>query len=66
VRVVDHGSDALHTWTIVSRTEANAGSGRLAAESPIAKALLGHVRGETVTVETPRGPRQLTIQDLLP
>jgi hypothetical protein len=66
VRVLDNASDALETWTIVSPAEVDVSSGKLSVESPIAKALLGHVGGETVTAETPRGPRQFKIQELLP
>jgi transcription elongation factor GreA len=34
---------------------------RLSNESPIGKALLGHKRGEQVTISTPKGKRRLKI-----
>src|SRR4051794_26560759 len=56
VSVVDESSGREATWTIVGATEADTGAGRLSAESPVARALMGARPGETVTVETPRGP----------
>lgn len=56
----------VHTWAVVSPGEADAASGRLSTESPIAQALLGRVAGETVTAKTPRGPRRYTVMELVP
>jgi transcription elongation factor GreA len=64
-RVLDEQSGKLHTWTIVGATEANVSAGLLSAESPVARALLGSTPGSTVTVETPRGSRRYTVQELL-
>ena len=64
VRVFDVGSGKLHIWTVVRASEADAASGKLSADSPIARALLGRKPGEIVTAETPRGPRQLEIKEL--
>jgi transcription elongation factor GreA len=63
IRDVD--SDELHTWIIVGATEADRANGKLSAESPVAKALLGRAAGETVEVPTPRGVRRLKIERLL-
>jgi transcription elongation factor GreA len=63
--VVDEGTGDVHTWTIVGATEADLSSGKLSAESPVAKALLGHAPGEVVEVRTPRGARRLRIQRLV-
>jgi transcription elongation factor GreA len=46
----------------VGSAEANPAEQRLSNESPVGRALLGHKRGETVTVPVPRGPaRKLKI-----
>ena len=52
------------TWTISRSSPADSTRRVLSPESPIAKALLGHVAGELVTVETPRGLRRLQIQEI--
>ncbi|HLH64944.1 MAG TPA: transcription elongation factor GreA [Solirubrobacteraceae bacterium] len=48
-------------YTIVGSAEANPSEAKLSNESPVGKALLGHKRGEEVTVSTPRGERRLKI-----
>lgn len=42
-------------FKIVGSTEANSLQGKISNESPVGKALLGHVVGDTVTVETQAG-----------
>jgi transcription elongation factor GreA len=64
VREEDSGD--VQTWTIVGPTEADLAQGKLSSESPVASALLGHAPGDTVEVETPRGPRKYRIEKLLP
>jgi transcription elongation factor GreA len=61
----DLNTDQLHRWTIVGAAEADRSTGRLSAESPVARALLGHAVGETVELETPRGVRRLKIERLV-
>jgi transcription elongation factor GreA len=63
--IFDVGSGKLHTWTIVGATEADIGSGKLSAESPVGIALLGRAAGEEVAVETPRGERSYRIERLV-
>ena len=63
--VLDEGSGAVHTWTIVGPTEADLTQGKLSSESPVAKALVGHEPGDSVEVRTPRGARKLRIERLL-
>jgi transcription elongation factor GreA len=48
-------------YTIVGSAEASPGEMKLSNESPVGKALLGHKRGEQVTVATPKGKRNLKI-----
>ncbi|HWY91029.1 MAG TPA: transcription elongation factor GreA [Solirubrobacteraceae bacterium] len=63
--VLDEESDMVHTWTIVGSTEANLAQGKLSAQSPVGKALLGRGVGESVAVRTPRGVRSYRVQRLL-
>jgi transcription elongation factor GreA len=63
--VLDEASGKVQTWTIVGPTEADLAKGRLSAESPVAKALLGRAAGDTVEVETPRGPRKYRVERLV-
>ncbi|HWF74863.1 MAG TPA: transcription elongation factor GreA [Solirubrobacteraceae bacterium] len=63
--VLDEASGNVHTWTIVGSTEADLAHGKLSAESPVAKALLGHSPGDSIEVQTPRGPRKYRVQALV-
>ena len=48
-------------YTIVGETEADFTHGKLAATTPIAKALMGHKVGETVDAKVPQGILKLKI-----
>jgi len=63
--VLDEESGILHTWTIVGATEVDLAQGKLSAQSPVGKALLGRGVGESVAVPTPRGSRSYRVQRLL-
>ena len=63
--VLDEGSGAVNTWTLVGSTEANLAEGRLSAESPIGKALRDAKPGTAVEVETPRGSKTFVVKKLL-
>ncbi|MDX6633252.1 MAG: transcription elongation factor GreA [Solirubrobacterales bacterium] len=58
VHVKDQKSGDSQKFQIVGSAEADPGDHKLSNESPIGKALLGHKRGEIVTVEVPRGPKR--------
>jgi transcription elongation factor GreA len=64
VTVSDGDSGKEATYTIVGPTEADLSSGKLSAESPVAKALMGAAAGKTVKVQTPRGARQLVVKNI--
>src|SRR4051794_1658579 len=64
VQVTDVTSGRTNTYTIVGATEADLKSGKLSAESPVAKALIGTAPGDTVTVPTPSGTRELRVEGL--
>jgi transcription elongation factor GreA len=58
VHVKDQKSGDSRKFNIVGSAEANPAEQKLSNESPIGKALVGHKRGDVVTVETPRGPKK--------
>jgi transcription elongation factor GreA len=58
VTVADEASGREATWTLVGPTEADISNGKLSAESPVAKALMGRREGDEIEVQTPRGVRR--------
>jgi transcription elongation factor GreA len=62
VRVKDQKSGQSAGYQIVGSAEADPSQSKLSNESPVGSALLGHKRGDVVTVAVPRGPsRKLKI-----
>ena len=62
VHVKDQKTDKSTKFRIVGSAEADPSESKLSNESPVGKALMGHKRGETVSVSVPRGPaRKLKI-----
>jgi transcription elongation factor GreA len=62
VHVKDQKTDKSTKYKIVGSAEANPAENKLSNESPVGKALMGHKRGEIVSVPVPRGPaRKLKI-----
>src|SRR4026209_1947990 len=49
------GPDGSQSFTIVASTEAKDAEGRISNESPVGRALLGHKKGDSVTVTVPAG-----------
>src|SRR3954468_3767129 len=64
VNVTDVSSGRATSFTIVGPTEADLKNGKLSAESPVAKALIGSAPGDTVSGSTPRGTRQPRVESL--
>jgi transcription elongation factor GreA len=58
VHVKDQKSGDSKKFQIVGSAEADPAESKLSNESPIGKALVGHKRGDVVTVEVPRGPKR--------
>lgn len=48
-------------YVIVDHAEADPRRGRISQSSPVGRALMGHRPGDEVVVDTPAGPRRLTI-----
>lgn len=55
VKVKDLKSNSNHEFAIVGSAEADPANARVSNESPLGRALIGHKKGETVDVATPRG-----------
>lgn len=60
----DKAGDKVTEVTVVHRLEASIADGKLSAESPIARALLGAKQGQTVKLETPKGSKELEILEV--
>ncbi len=63
--VLDEAKGEVNSWTLVGSTEASLSEGRLSAESPIGRALLGAKVGKPIEIETPKGSRTFVVQKLL-
>lgn len=64
VTLLNHNNGKQVVYTIVAEHEANLREGKLAIGTPIAKALLGHKKGETVEVQVPAGLLRFEIVDI--
>jgi len=61
VTLADEETDEEQTFQIVGEDEADIKAGRLSVTSPLARALIGKGKGESVEVTTPRGPKSYEI-----
>lgn len=61
VTLQDDDSEDKVTYTIVGDTEADLKNGKISISSPIARALIGKTKGESVDVTTPKGTRTLEV-----
>jgi transcription elongation factor GreA len=61
VTLVDEDTDAKRKYQIVGDVESDAKHGRISLSSPIARALIGKGKGDTVEVATPGGSRSYEI-----
>ena len=64
VKVKNLNAGAVMTFTIVGEKEADFASGKLAATTPIAKALIGHSKGELVEAQVPAGVIKFEILEI--
>ena len=64
VKVQNLANNQVMEFTIVGETEADFAHGKMAATTPIAKALLGHEKGETVEAKVPQGVIKFKILDI--
>ena len=64
VMVADEDTDEEITYQIVGTHEADLDQGRLSVTSPLARAMIGKTVGDSVEVNTPRGPKGYEICDV--
>ncbi len=64
VKVKNLNNGMVMEFTLVGENEADFTKGKLAATTPIGKALMGHAKGETVEARTPSGIIKFEILDI--
>jgi transcription elongation factor GreA len=64
VKVKDLKNSSSHEFSIVGSAEADPVNQRISNESPLGRALIGHKKGETVDVTTPRGVVKYKIESI--
>jgi transcription elongation factor GreA len=64
VRLRDVDAKQTVEYHIVGSAEANPAEQKLSNESPVGQAILGHKKGETVEVKTPRGSLKYKILEI--
>lgn len=64
VKVENLANHQIMDFTIVGESEADFSKGKLAATTPIAKALIGHTKDETVEARVPSGVLKFKIIDI--
>jgi transcription elongation factor GreA len=64
VRLRDIEAKQTFEYRIVGSAEANPAEQKLSNESPVGRAIMGHKKGETVDVETPRGSLKYKILEI--
>jgi transcription elongation factor GreA len=61
VTLADEETDEEQTFIIVGEDEADVKGGKLSVASPLARALIGKGKGDSVEVSTPRGNRSYEV-----
>jgi len=64
VRLVDEESEEEVTYQIVSEYEADIKAGLISVTAPIARALIGKKKGDSVEVVTPKGGRSYEVLEI--
>ena len=64
VTFTEVGTDDAETYTIVGSDESDPLNGKISNDSPIAQALLGKKKGETVSITTPGGQFDVVINNV--
>ena len=64
VTIEDSESGDQHTYTIVGEHEANIKKGKISIGAPVARSLIGKSVGDTVTLATPKGKREVAISSV--
>jgi transcription elongation factor GreA len=61
VSLIDEDTDEKVKYRIVGEIESDVKQGKISVASPIARALIGKAKGDTVEVTTPRGSRSYEV-----
>ena len=61
VTLIDEDTDEKVKYRIVGEIESDVKAGKISIASPIARALIGKAKGDTVEVTTPRGSRSYEV-----
>lgn len=64
VKVENQANKQVMSFTIVGENEADFSQGKLSATTPIAKALIGHGKGEVVEAKVPSGVLKFKILEI--
>jgi len=64
VKLKNLNNNTIVEYTLVSESEANLSEGKLAAATPIGKALIGRSKGDLVEVNVPSGVIKFEILDI--
>jgi transcription elongation factor GreA len=64
VKLADVDSGDEVTYTVVGDHEADIKAGRIAISAPLARAMIGRERGESVSLKTGKGTREFEIVDV--
>src|SRR6476660_2719662 len=64
VTLVDEDTDEKRVWQIVGEPEANAKKGKISISSPLARALIGKMKGTSVEVNTPGGAKAYAVKKI--
>jgi transcription elongation factor GreA len=62
VTLIDEDSGEEKVWQIAGEPEADANKGKISVTSPIARALIGKNKGDTVEVEVPGGAKTYEVR----
>ncbi len=60
IELEDDGG-SVKTWQIVGEDESDPGSQKISWKSPVGRAVMRRVAGDSVTIHTPNGPRDMVI-----
>lgn len=64
VKVKNIKNNAVMTYTIVPESESDLKAGKISVSSPLAKALIGNSKGDTVVVQAPAGTMDFEILEV--
>ena len=65
VTIREVGEDETEVYQIVGSQEANPLEGRISDESPLGRALMGHLEGDTVQMDAPVGTISYSIISII-